>query len=70
VEFDHLPEGMKLRLARVARGWTLFDLGKRADISPPRLSEFECGRRMLPPEKLERIKAALAEEREVANVGA
>jgi transcriptional regulator with XRE-family HTH domain len=44
----HLHEGIEFRLARIAAGLTLFDVGVRAGVSPPRLSEFERGCRQLP----------------------
>jgi transcriptional regulator with XRE-family HTH domain len=62
LQIDHLPEGTQLRLARVAAGLTLFDVGKLADVSPPRLSEFERGRPSLPPEAVERVRTLLAGE--------
>ena len=62
LQIDHLPEGTQLRLARIAAGLTLFDVGKRADVSPPRLSEFERGRPALPPEAVARVRALLADE--------
>jgi transcriptional regulator with XRE-family HTH domain len=73
LQLDHLPEGTQLRLARVAAGLTLFEVGKLADVSPPRLSEYERGRPSLPPEAVERVRAVLAGEatipaREAANV--
>jgi transcriptional regulator with XRE-family HTH domain len=60
LQIDHLPEGTQLRLARVAAGLTLFDVSKLADVSPPRLSEFERGRPSLSPEAVERVRSALA----------
>jgi len=62
LQIDHLPEGTQLRLARIAAGLTLFDVGKLADVSPPRLSEFERGRPSLPPEAVARVRALLAAE--------
>jgi transcriptional regulator with XRE-family HTH domain len=62
LQIDHLPEGTQLRLARIAAGLTLFDVGKLADVSPPRLSEFERGRPSLPPEAVARVRALLAGE--------
>jgi transcriptional regulator with XRE-family HTH domain len=59
---DQLPEGTQLRLARIAAGLTLFDVGQRADVSPPRLSEFERGRPSLSPEALARVRVVLAGE--------
>jgi transcriptional regulator with XRE-family HTH domain len=67
LQIDHLPEGTQLRLARIAAGLTLFDVGKRADVSPPRLSEFERGRPSLPPEAVARVRALLVGE-ESANL--
>ena len=65
LQIDRLPEGTRLRLARIALGLTLFDVGQRAAVSPPRLSELERGRPSLPPEAIERVRAVLA--REAAN---
>jgi len=62
LQIDHLPEGTQIRLARIAAGLTLFDVGKLADVSPPRLSEFERGRPSLPPEAVARVRALLAGE--------
>ncbi len=62
LRMDHLPEGTQLRLARIAAGLTLFDVGKRADVSPPRLSEFERGRPSLSLEAVARVRALLAGE--------
>jgi len=58
---DRVSEGTQLRLARIATGLTLFDIGRRADVSPPRLSEFERGRLALAPEAIARVRAALVE---------
>jgi transcriptional regulator with XRE-family HTH domain len=54
-----LPEGTQLRLARVAAGLTLHDVGVRANVSPPRLSEFERGRASLAPDAVARVHAVL-----------
>jgi transcriptional regulator with XRE-family HTH domain len=62
LDVANLPEGVQLRLARIAAGLTLFDVGKLADVSPPRLSEFERGRPSLPPEAVARVRALLAGE--------
>jgi transcriptional regulator with XRE-family HTH domain len=62
LQFDHLPEGTQLRLARIAAGLTLFDVGTRADVSPPRLSEYERGRPSLSPEAVARVRVVLAGE--------
>jgi transcriptional regulator with XRE-family HTH domain len=59
LQVDHLPEGTQLRLARIAAGLTLFDVGMRASVSPPRLSEFERGRGSLAPEAVARVYAVL-----------
>lgn len=62
LQIERLPEGTQLRLARIAAGLTLFDVGKRADVSPPRLSEFERGRPSLSPEAVARVRAVLSTE--------
>lgn len=59
-DLSGLPEGLELRLRRVAAGLTLFEVGVRTGIEPPRLSEFERGRRALPPDDVARIRRALA----------
>lgn len=56
---DRLSEPAALRLARVAVGWSLFDLGSRVGVQPPRLSEYERGRLALAPEVVDRIRAVL-----------
>ncbi len=62
LEISRLPEGTQLRLARIAAGLTLFDVGRLADVSPPRLSEFERGRPSLSPEAVARVRMLLAGE--------
>lgn len=62
LRIDQLPEGTQLRLARIAAGLTLFDVGKLAGVSPPRLSEFERGRPSLAAEAIERVREVLARE--------
>ena len=54
-----LAEGTQLRLARVAAGLTLHDVGMRANVSPPRLSEFERGRASLAADAVARVHAVL-----------
>ena len=61
LRLDNLSEGAEVRLARIAAGLTLFDVGVRANVSPPRLSEFERGRGSLPPDAVERVRTVLAE---------
>lgn len=56
---DRVSEAAQLRMARNAAGLTLFDVGSRAGVSPPRLSEFERGRATLPPAVLARVRAVL-----------
>ncbi len=67
IRFETLDERIKIRLARVAAGMTLFDAGMRAGISPPRLSEFERGRRILPADDLARLQAILTSANEGAD---
>ncbi len=62
LQIDHLPEGTQFRLTRIAAGLTLFDVGRLADVSPPRLSEFERGRPSLPPEAVARVRVLLIGE--------
>ena len=62
LQIDHLPEGTQFRLTRIALGLTLFDVGRLADVSPPRLSEFERGRPSLSREAIARVRAVLAGE--------
>ncbi len=56
---DRVSVGTQLRLARIAVGLTLFDVGSRAGVQPPHLSEFERGRLVLAPDAVARIWAAL-----------
>ena len=60
MDFGGLREGTQLRLARVAAGLTLFDVGSRAGVSPPRLSEFERGVRPMEPSAVDRVRSVLA----------
>lgn len=60
LSLDRLPEGTQLRLARIAAGLTLFDVGSRAGVSPPRISDHERGVRTLPPDAAARVRAVLA----------
>ena len=57
---EQLPEGTQFRLARIAAGMTLLEVGKLADVSPPRLSEFERGQPSLSPEAIARVRGVLA----------
>jgi transcriptional regulator with XRE-family HTH domain len=57
--FEQLPEYTQFRLARVAAGLTLFELGRRASVSPPRLSEFERGHVALPAKVLASLELIL-----------
>lgn len=59
IALDRLSEPATLRLARVAVGWSLFELGSQIGVQPPRLSEFERGRLVLAPEVVARIRAVL-----------
>jgi transcriptional regulator with XRE-family HTH domain len=63
LQIDRLPEGTQLRLTRIAAGLTLFDVGKLADVSPPRLSEYERGKPSLSPDAVARVRALLSEQR-------
>lgn len=56
---DRVSEPAQFRMARIAAGLTLFDVGRRAGIQPPRLSEFERGRLVLPRDAVARIRATL-----------
>ena len=49
---------LKLRGARIARGWTLADLGKRTGIAVPDLSVIERGLKPAYPEWRRRISRA------------
>jgi len=70
LRFDQLHEGTQVRLARVAAGLTLFEVGVRASVSPPRLSEFERGRRSLAPEAVARVYAVLRRAHQCQGKGA
>lgn len=61
LSLSQLQEGTRFRLARIACGLTLFDVGSRAGVSPPRLSEFERGRGRLSPEAIGRVRSVLDE---------
>lgn len=39
------PENNPIRAARMARGWSLRELARRADLSPPTIIGQEYGRR-------------------------
>jgi transcriptional regulator with XRE-family HTH domain len=62
LQLDDLPEGTQLRLARIAAGLTLFDVGVRANVSPPRLSEFERGRPSLTRDAIERVREVIVRD--------
>jgi hypothetical protein len=60
LQVELLPEGTQFRLVRIAAGWTLNDVARRADVSPPRLSEFERGLvSALSPDAVERVRSVL-----------
>lgn len=61
IHLNQLPEGRRLKVARIAAGLTLWDLAQLADVQPPRISEFERGHGRLSADALERINAVLAE---------
>ena len=69
LRFDLLQEGTRVRLARVAAGMTLHDVGVRAGVSPPRLSEYERGRGTLPPDAIARVWAVLDDAAREAGLG-
>lgn len=54
-----VSEGTQVRMARVAIGWSLYELGARTGILPPRLSEWERGRIALPPATVARVRDVL-----------
>lgn len=54
-----VSEGMQVRMARVAIGWSLYELGARTGVLPPRLSEWERGRLALAPDAVARVRATL-----------
>ena len=51
--------GMRLRVARRARGWTLDDLASKAEMSPSTLSRLEAGKRQASLELLLPLTRAL-----------
>ena len=51
--------GMRLRVARRARGWTLDDLASKAEMSPSTLSRLESGKRQASLELLLPLTRAL-----------
>lgn len=56
---DRVSEATQLRAARHVVGMTLFDVGSRAGVSPPRLSEYERGRLALAPDAVARVRSVL-----------
>jgi transcriptional regulator with XRE-family HTH domain len=62
IRLDQLPEGRRLKVARIAAGLTLWDLAQRANVQPPRISEYERGHGRLSPDALDRVYAVLAGE--------
>ena len=59
---------LTLTLLRSARGWTQKDLAKATGIPSSVLSDYEKGRRSLPPAKLEKLAAALGIEPEATEM--
>jgi transcriptional regulator with XRE-family HTH domain len=47
-----------LRMARAGLGWTLIDLGKRADVNPNTIARYEAGREGMAG-KLRKLETAL-----------
>ena len=47
-----------LRMARAGLGWTLIDLGKKADVNPNTIARYEAGREGMAG-KLRKLEAAL-----------
>ena len=59
MRLDHLTDGIRTRLLRVAAGFSQHDLASRAGIDRRRLSEHERGERPLPAPDLSRVRLAL-----------
>jgi transcriptional regulator with XRE-family HTH domain len=62
MRLDHLSEGTRTRLLRVAMGLSQHDLATRVGVDRRRLSEHERNQRALSPADAERIRVVLAEE--------
>ncbi len=62
LDIARLPEGVQLRLARVAHAETLIDVVWPVNVSPPRLSEFERGRPALSADAVAPVRSVLAGE--------
>lgn len=59
LRLDHLDEGTKTRLSRIAAGLSQHALASRAGVDRRRLSEYERGERRLSEPDASRVRAAL-----------
>ncbi len=63
LRLDLLPQGIQVRVARVAAGMSQYDLASRVGLDRRRLSEYEQGRGGgLNIEQIDRLRAVLNEE--------
>lgn len=56
---DAIALGSRLKAARVARAWSLAELGAKVDLSPPMLSRLERGLVGASTDALRRVASAL-----------
>jgi len=57
--------GLELKIARLRAGLKQYELAAKVGIAPTQLSEFETGRRELPPGLLDQILRAINSSREM-----
>ncbi len=51
--------GLTIRLARIRQGVHLYELARQAGISSARLSQYEGGHRLMPPDIEDRLRTLL-----------
>ena len=51
--------GLQLKLARVRQGLHLYEIARQAGISSARLSQYEGGHRLIPPDVEDRLRTLL-----------
>ena len=56
-------DGMELKVARIRAGLTLYELGKLADVQPPRISEMETGKRPVSQPVVEALERLALEKK-------
>jgi transcriptional regulator with XRE-family HTH domain len=52
-------QGMELKLARIRKGFHLYEVARQVGISPARLSQYEGEHRQIPPDLEERLRGIL-----------